>query len=218
MDLAGHDGRHEEREGGGREEQVDLAAPDAERSGDRAHDDEEPEQAPRFLAGHQGDDNADRGADGDQEQGRPRRQPAKPACGTAGQVPVQAGLVASGPAAVDRTSVAGHTRPPGEIVWPGAAPVVTIRIRRRASLTAARCARAARSAVARPRRATRRETRAGLQAAPPCRGTAAPGLRPGIGVVTRQAPGPAWRTPSGIASCGAGPGLPPRWCAHCWRG
>jgi hypothetical protein len=62
VDLAGHDGRHEEREGGCGEEQVDLAAPYAKRGSDRAHDDEEPEQAPRLLAGHQGDDDAERGA------------------------------------------------------------------------------------------------------------------------------------------------------------
>ena len=50
MDDAGHHGGHEEGEGGHREEQVDRAAPDAEHGGERAHDDEEPEQVAWLLA------------------------------------------------------------------------------------------------------------------------------------------------------------------------
>ena len=55
MDDAGHDGGHEEGEGGHREEEVDRAAPDAEHGGERAHDDEEPEQVARLLARDHGD-------------------------------------------------------------------------------------------------------------------------------------------------------------------
>jgi hypothetical protein len=79
MDLAGYDRRHEKRQRGDREEQVDLTAPDAEHGRDRAQDHEDPEQSARFPAGGQGEDDAEQGAHANHEQGFQQGKPAEPA-------------------------------------------------------------------------------------------------------------------------------------------
>ena len=169
VDLAGHDGRHEEREGGSGEEQVDLAAPDAKRGRDGAHDDEEPEQATGLLAGHQGDDDAEHGADREQEHGRPRRHPAKPAGRAAGPEAVEAEQVARGPTAVHHPALARRARPTAEIVSARTAPLVAVSFLGGTPRPTALWPRAVRPPVAGRRRAARREARAFLPAAAPGR-------------------------------------------------
>jgi hypothetical protein len=222
MDLAGHHGRHEEREGGPREEQVDFAALNAKRGGDCAHDDEEPEQVPGLLVGDQGDDNPEQGAGGEHEHGRPYRHPAQPARGTTRTEAVETGLIAGADIPVHQAALASQTWPPGEIVRSRAARAAAVRLWNGTPLGPALASawrlRATGFAIARARcAAAGRESRAGLPATTPGRGTAAVPLLPRA-AVTRQAARPAWRAPSGIAACGTGPRLPPRWCGHCWRG
>ena len=228
MDLAGHDGGHEERQGGHREEEVDLAALDAERGGDRAHDDEEPEQVARLLPGYQGDHDAEQGAPASTSTAvrvdilpsqrisppaagrRGRRRPAAwPAAVRRGPSPHDRGRPAKSSGSGPRRSQPSDSgeRAPGRRAAPAG---------RRAVSRGARSGRRG----AWPGRQARRvppATRAGVPAASGG-GAAARPLPPGIGVVCRPAARPAWRTPSGIAARGTGPGLPPRWCAHCWRG
>jgi hypothetical protein len=154
MDLAGHHGRHEEREGGCREEKVDPAAADAERGADRANNDEDSKQHPWLLARCQGGNGTEDGTGGQHKHGHPGRHLAKPARGTSGLEAVETDPVASGPVTAGcclsrcclgrcglgySAPLAGRAWPPGEIIGQRTAPVVAVRIPERASLSAARC-------------------------------------------------------------------------------
>jgi hypothetical protein len=116
MDLAGHYGRHEERERGCREQKVDPAAAYKKRGTDRAHDDEDSEHVPRVLARCQGGNDTEDAAGGEYEHGLPSRHPANPPRGTAGPEAVKTDLVAHHTAAARCALFGGQAGPPGEII------------------------------------------------------------------------------------------------------